>query len=132
MKKLFRLFLLCIMFVAIPFQGFAAAAMVDCNTEHHHVLPNEQHDHDHAQVGQHKHQHSADDKVSNHAVSKASPVTKVMKDKCSACASCCVGAALVTTSTVPPVSTPSSEKISLVSSSHFGHISDGLERPPRL
>ena len=131
MKKLFRLFLLCIMFVAIPFQGFAAAAMVNCNTEHHHVLPGEQHDHDHAQVGQHEHQHSSNDKVSNHSVSKASPVTKVMKDKCSACASCCVGAALVTNSAIPPVSTPSSEKISLVFSSHFGHISDGLERPPR-
>lgn len=129
MKKLFRLFLLCIMFVAIPFQGFAAAAMVNCNTEHHHVLPGEQHDH--AQAGQHEHQHNSNDKVSNHSVSKASPVTKVMKDKCSACASCCVGAALVTNSTATPVSTPSSEKISLVFSSHFGHISDGLERPPR-
>ncbi|MBI1773665.1 MAG: hypothetical protein HYR68_15225 [Burkholderiales bacterium] len=119
------------MFVAIPFQGFAAAAMVNCNTEHHHVLPGEQHDHDHAQVGQHEHHHSGADKNSDHAVSKTSPVTKTMKDKCSACASCCVGAALVTNSALPPVSTPSSEKISLVFSSHFGHISDGLERPPR-
>lgn len=131
MKKLLRLFLLCIMFVAIPFQGFAAAAMVDCNTEHHHVFQGEQHDHDDAHSGQHDHHHSGADKSSDHAVSKASPVTKTMKDKCSACASCCVGAALVTNSTIPPVSTPSSEKISLDFSSHFGHISDGLDRPPR-
>lgn len=131
MKKLFRLFLLCIMFVAIPFQGFAAAAMVDCNTEHHHAFSGEQHDHDDAHVGQHDHQHSGADSASDHAVAKVSPVAKSMKDKCSACASCCVGAAIVTNSTISPVSTPSSEKISLVFSSHFGHISDGLERPPR-
>ncbi|MDO8772209.1 MAG: hypothetical protein Q7K57_26610 [Burkholderiaceae bacterium] len=131
MKKMFRLFLLCIIFVAIPFQGFAAAAMVDCNTEHRHTFPGEQHDHGNTQIGHHDHQHSGTDKASDGTLSKASPVTKAMKDKCSACASCCVGAALVTNSTVPPVSTPSSEKISLVFSSHFGHISDGLERPPR-
>ncbi|MCH8618724.1 hypothetical protein [Undibacterium sp. TS12] len=131
MKKLFRLFLLCIMFVAIPFQGFAAAAMVGCNTEHHHALPGEPHDHDNAQARQHDHQHIDADKVSDHVVAKVSPTAKSMKDKCSACASCCVGAALVTDSTVPPVSALSSEKISLVFSSHFGHISDGLERPPR-
>lgn len=131
MKKLFRLFLLCILFVAIPFQGFAAAAMVDCNTEHHHSFPGEQHDHDDARARQHDHAHSEADKASDHALAKVSPVAKSMKDKCSACASCCVGAALVSNSAVPPVSTPSSEKISLFFSSYFGHISDGLERPPR-
>lgn len=103
--------------------------MVDCNTEHHHAFPGAQHDHDDAHAGQHEH-HDADT-ASDHAVAKVSSGTKAMKDKCSACASCCVGAVLVTNSTIPPVSTPSSEKISLVFSSYFGHISDGLERPPR-
>ena len=119
------------MFVAIPFQGLAAVAMVDCSTEHHHAFPGEHHDHNDAQTEQVEHHHDGAGKAADHLASKLSPSTKAMKDKCSACASCCVGAALITSSVVPPISTPSSEKITLVFSSHFGHISDGLERPPR-
>lgn len=130
MKKLSRLFMLCVMFVAIPLQGFAAADSLDCRTLHHHAFPGEKHNHEDVQIGQHDCQHINAKKSSNHAVAKAT-VVKSMKDKCSACASCCVGAGLVTNSVIPPVFVPSSEGISLAFFSQPSHISDGLERPPR-
>ena len=101
------------MMLALPLQGLAAAMMSNCGSAHHHIVQAE-HD-DHAQG--HAHQHDAGDHAS--------------KNKCSACAACCVGAALLTTAAIAPAGRPSSEKIALVFSSRFGPVDEGLERPPR-
>lgn len=128
MKKLAPLFLLWLLMLAIPVQGIAAATMLFCGAEHHHTGPAEQGGAELRQQHQHHHDASAKaDAASDHHASYA----KTAKDKCSSCAACCVGAVLVTAFADPAISSPSSEKIDLVFSSHLAHIGDGLERPPR-
>ncbi|MES2105298.1 MAG: hypothetical protein V4634_14855 [Pseudomonadota bacterium] len=125
MKKLVRLFLLCMLILAIPVQGLAAATMLYCGTEHHHTMVGD-HDHD----AQDQHHHDAAATMSGQSHGDASTAKHAI-DKCSSCAACCIGAAMLTASVNPAIPHPSSEKIDLVFSSHAGHISDGLERPPR-
>ena len=112
MKKLARLFLLCVMMIAIPVQGIAASAMLYCGAEHYQAIENDQ------SLVHHSSGEQSDDKSSG-------------TDSCSSCADCCVGCAPALTFSDIPVSAPSSEKINFIFSSHAGHISDGLERPPR-
>ena len=126
--------------MAIPLQGLAAASMMLCATEHHQVstvqnVQTGEHTYDayvqshegHEQHTQYKQTHEADehssDTVTNHQ--------HTAKDKCSTCSACCVGAVMLTSYFASPISRPASEKIDLVFSSHVGHISDSLERPPR-
>lgn len=118
--------------MAIPLQGFAAASMMLCAAEHHqvsvaqisqageHDVNNEDHKH-HAQTYEADAQ-SSDPATTQHHASN---------DKCSACAACCVGAAILTSYLASPISRPASEKIDMTFSSHLGYISDSLERPPR-
>ncbi|HTD05510.1 hypothetical protein [Undibacterium sp.] len=135
MKKLARLFLLCLLMLAIPIQGIAAATMLFCEAGHHHAAAEQGEPLQH----QHRHHHDADakadqadqaDQISS-AAGHHQSLAKMVKDKCSSCAACCIGAALVTAFADSAISSPSSEKIDLVFSSHLGHVSDGLERPPR-
>ncbi len=123
--------------MAIPLQGLAAASMMLCATEHHQVSVTQI-----SQAGEH--QHFGDDEAhaghqhhtqSHEADAQSSDTVTAhqhtAKDKCSNCAACCVGAAMLTSYLESPVTRPSSEKIDMVFSSHAGHISDSLERPPR-
>ncbi|MDO8701151.1 MAG: hypothetical protein Q7J77_01870 [Undibacterium sp.] len=117
--------------MAIPLQGLAAASMMLCATEHHHQISTGQA----PQASAHQH-HAGDEMNDANAVhTPSSDQTtvhhQVTKDKCSSCAACCIGAAMVSTPLDSPVSRPPSEKIDMVFSSHFGHISDSPERPPR-
>ena len=140
MQKFNRLVLLWILILAIPLQGLAATSMMLCATEHHQIfsMQNAQS----AQAADHKHDvhlqshegheqqvqaHLADE----HASDTVTTHQHSSKDKCSACSACCVGAVMLTTYFASHISRPPSEKIDLVFSSHIGHISDGLERPPR-
>lgn len=125
--------------MAIPLQGLAAASMMLCATEHreHHqvsVTQNSQiaeHQH-HADEDHEGHEHHAQAHDANAQSADVSPAqAQPCKDKCSSCASCCVGAAMLTSSLNLPVLRPSSEKIDMVFSSHLAHISDSLKRPPR-
>jgi hypothetical protein len=134
MKKLKHYILLAILIMAIPLQGFAAASMMLCATEHHQVSVTQI-----SQVGEHMHdvysEHHEHQAQGHDVDAQSSDTTTTQqhgtKDKCSACASCCVGAAMLTSYLDAPVSRPASEKIDMVFSSHVGYISDGLERPPR-
>ena len=123
MKKLSRHILLWILIMAIPLQGLAAASMMLCATEHHQVSAVQI-----QQISPHQHEQQVD--VHQHT-SDATAHKHAAKDKCSSCAACCVGAALLSSYVDSPVSRPASEKIDMVFSSHVGHISDGLERPHR-
>ncbi|GGC63531.1 hypothetical protein [Undibacterium terreum] len=124
MKKLAPLFLLWLLMLAIPVQGIAAATMLFCGAEHHHVAVAEQGGHAH-------HHHDVAKKTDATQSSDQHASGAMAKDKCSSCAACCIGAVMVTALSDPEILPPSSEKIDLVFSSHLGHISDGLERPPR-
>ena len=123
--------------MAIPLQGLAAASMMLCATEHHEISATQfsqpgDHQHD---VGDEAHeghqQHAQSHEADAHSSDAVTTHQHSAKDKCSTCAACCVGAVMLTSYLVSPISRPSSEKIDMVFSSHVGHISDGLERPPR-
>ena len=122
--------------MAIPLQGLAAASMMLCAPEHHQVSVAQvsqaaEHQH-HANEGPDGHKHPAQSHdADTHSSDTVTTHQHSSKDKCSTCASCCVGAMMLTSYLESPVSRPSSEKIDMVFSSHVGHISDGLERPPR-
>ena len=113
-----------LMALAVPVQGFAAASMFDCKTGHHGAAVQ----HAHA-GGMHAHHHAG---AAGHGDTDKSAATgQFSKASCSACASCCMSAALPATpvsfeATQAPDSFGLSAPLAVVS-----FISDGLERPPR-
>lgn len=87
MRRL-RLFLACLLLVAVPFQGMAAAAMLFCGLPPHEAAsvaaqPTHHHGHAAAQV--------QDDRA---AVLDHHDGPGFADAKCSACAACCWGAAV--------------------------------------
>lgn len=130
-----------LLLLALPLQGFAAATMINCGPNHHRMASAAMADtpdaHKHAARGQHHHPMDAagdhHDAASNdNDASSVHHLDKFMKFKCSACAACCMGAAMptaaVTFKAFPPAMTPDS----LVLTSHVGFVTDGPDRPPRL
>ncbi len=130
MKKLSHVLLICLLILGIPLQSLAAASNLLCGTQNHQQSQSvAQHKHGH------EHHHDADEaQLDHHAHDQTDDTNsiKILKDKCSTCASCCVGAAMISGSISVPVTRPLSEKIELVFSSHILHVGDGLERPPRV
>lgn len=124
MKKSVRLFLLCLMMIAIPVQGIAATAMLYCCSGQHQSV---------TMSGSDQHLgHSVSDKQSHSSsLSKSMPDHSSTSDTCSSCADCYAGSASTTPYCGVSVVIPSSEKTDSIFSSHSGHVSDGLERPPR-
>lgn len=110
MKKLVRLLLLCILMLTIPLQGVLAASRLCCADEPSSVTATESH----------LHQHHAGTSVKKHALDHAASVD-----------ACCAATAILNQDMVLSLLSPSSEKIDPIFSSYTGHISDGLERPPR-
>ena len=119
MRPLFRLALIWLIALAVPLQGIAAVSMAVCGPGHARMLPaagiasSMKHDHaahDHAAgAADHHHgQHAAGamhEMVADHEASSdvdasqldkrnaADKLAQLAKLKCSACASCCTGAA---------------------------------------
>lgn len=140
MRKVFKTVLLLLLLLAVPFQGYAASAMLFCETSHHrtdtvptthagHQHSHDQHtEHDGSLISADHHQHQVADS-SDHGSGKNGSHHNL--SKCSACSTCCVGAAIA-----PPlmdfvaVSPSGSHLISFITVSFVGHIPGRLERPP--
>lgn len=144
MRLRFRIVLTWLLLLALPLQGFAAATMVNCGPNHHVMMAAAMADtadsaaseHDGA-GGQHHHEMGAaadhHEAASNDAdAPSVHHLDKLMKFKCSACAACCMGAAMPTAAVgfepLPPVIAPAI----YVPTSHVGFVSDGPDKPPRL
>jgi len=131
MNKKFKTALLWLLLFALPLQGFAASAMLFCKTSPHHEMTmqvSNQGEHDHAAHQHSQHQLSAT--ASDH--SPQSGGLQHDMTKCSACAACCVGAAIVSSLGNSFSSAPPDSHSILFSAVRFaGHIPAGLERPPR-
>lgn len=141
MRSRFRTALMWLLLLALPLQGFAAATMINCGPNHHRMasaaMAATPDAHEHAASGQHHHPMDAasdhHDAASNDSdAPSVHHLDKLMKFKCSACAACCMGAAMPTADVAfkafPPAMTPDS----LVLTSHVGFVTDGPDRPPRL
>ena len=139
----FRCVVMWILLLALPLQGFAAATMINCGANHHRMLAASASAatevHEHAMSGHHQHEadlagdmHAAAVDDDEHGASLAHHLDKLTKFKCSACAVCCMGAAMPTAALVIASFPPTMTTALFVSTPHADFVSDGLDRPPRL
>lgn len=141
MRLRFRIVLTWLLLLALPLQGFAAATMINCGPNHHRMMAvamaevTEAHEH---ATGE-QHHHGMGVAADHHEVASndgdapsVHHLDKLMKFKCSACAACCMGAAMptaaVTFEPLPPAVAPAT----YVPTSHVGFVADGPDKPPRL
>ena len=145
MRKLLTPFVLWFLLIAIPFQGYAAATMMCCGSAHskgeehaaqasamqgsmHSHLSGMDHDHDEDAVAAGSNSATESDSSAHH---HAGDFSKRVAFKCSACASCCVGAALVQTSDYSFGVVPlNSTRIAFFSRYFYRFVPETLERPP--
>ena len=126
--KTIRFLVMCLLALAIPLQGMASVTQMFCHgSGSASAVVQTTADHSHHQAADHYH---AQTKFSDHQVSKAG-VTKSLNHKCSTCAQCCFGTALLP---APIYLIPSQEVSTFVATSTvlLGEFSPlNLERPPR-
>jgi hypothetical protein len=145
MRKLLKPFVLWLLLIAVPFQGYAAATMMCCGSAHskrtahaaqasstesnmHSHLSGMDHDHDEDTIAAGTSSATESDAGAHHHDGDSS---KRVAFKCSACASCCVGAALVQTSDYSfGVAPLNSARIAFITRHFHRFVPDTLERPP--
>ena len=90
--KIIKLLAMFLLFLAIPLQGMAASTQIFCHGSGTvSTASNKTADHSHHQVDDH---HHGQTKPSDNQVSKVK-VAKSANHKCSTCAQCCFGTALL-------------------------------------
>ncbi len=112
MKKLARLFLLCMLMLTIPLQG-ALAASGYCGDEHQDTRVSQSNMHRLQEQHQSSHQHSKD-----------GVTVKSGFAHCPSFGECCTGAIILGKPVSFLISRPSSEKIDQISSAYIGHIGE--------
>jgi len=127
----FRTALMWLLLLALPLQGYAAATMLNCGASHDRTvamdgslatLPEALGAHHHFRQGDlDDHPRAAGH---HHEDGKANA-------KCSACAACCVGAALPATALVFADAVSEHAPARLFSIGPIGFLTDGPDRPPR-
>lgn len=133
-----------LLLLALPLQGFAAATMVNCGPNHHRMWEASAA----AQVPSHGHaghgdpHHAMGTAEVEHTTASSAPASEgssaahdlgtLSKFKCSACAACCMGAALPTATLTFASVAPATVPTFFVPVSHVGFFTDGPDRPPRL
>ena len=126
--KTLRYLVMCLLSLAIPLQGMAASTQIFCHGSGPvSSVSNKTADHSHHQVDDH---HHGQTKPSDNQVSKVK-VSKSANHKCSTCAQCCFGTALLPA----PINLVLSQEPSTFVATNIvliGAISPlNLERPPR-
>lgn len=133
MSRALRIFLTCLLTLALPLQGYAAQRMLFCAPASHQAaqVSPMQAGHEHAAHG-HGHSSKADAKAPVHEPvhAKFTP-GKLTPGKCSACASCCGAVAIISSPLVFSPNPPAHDYTASVVPSYSGHTPDRLDRPPR-
>lgn len=143
MNRVLRAIVACLLLVAVPLQGYAAASMLFCGAgvptsaapAHHHDggqvgLP--QHDADHGATAVH------DLSVTPHADAAASDEGEsgslhgLTHGKCSVCSSCCSAAALPSEAIATSAASPHAPAFPALEHANPDHRPARIERPPRL
>lgn len=152
MCRLTKFVLAWLLMLTIPMQGFAATAMLFCAPSHHSVVsiisasqvadPTLQTSaHHHAGMQQSAH-HEYESDVSSSSTSAATDsldlaktaplkIEKLAGGKCSACATCCTGSALVGTPVMNSVAMTGSDSIPFTLESFVSYVPEGFDPPPR-
>jgi hypothetical protein len=129
MQRFVRTLMIWMVALALPLQGYAAAAMVTCGPMHSRMASASEDHHDHDSSA---HGHHSTDAGVNPAGEEPSSLARFLKFKCSACASCCTAAAAPSpVLPLPVVMQLHAEAIPFSGSFEHSVVSDALERPPR-
>ena len=133
MPRLARLALTFLLAIALPLQGMAAATMISCGLgQHEHDVARAASHHHHGSAG-HDHAAEANSHETHFAHSHEgnTDLAKGTPHKCSACASCCVGAAVPSQAIAFETVKLTDHFAPLVARSVPAYVTEGLERPPR-
>lgn len=125
MHRLAKVFLLCLLMLAAPLQGFAAASGILCGAAQQHALSANAN-------GPHAAHHVHDAGVEQANDSSDQDGTSRVTLICSSCAMCCVGGFIPPS--VPKLSAVQHARLAepAVPGTHYsGYIPEGLKRPPR-
>jgi uncharacterized protein involved in copper resistance len=141
MHPALRTFLMWLLMLAIPVQGFAASAMLHCGPGHQRQQQaaaamdgHEAHAAHHGQRGHSAHhaEHAMSTAVDDIASDDSVAPTSLAAAKCSACAYCCYASAIVGTPPFVDVVTPDTAPDAALPPRVEAIVPDGLDRPPRL
>ncbi len=145
MKTSFNIFVLWFLLIAIPFQGYAAAALMCCGSEHakgadHAAQYLAMQDDMHAHLSNMNDDHDAGAAAAGLASATESDAgahphagvsSKRAAFKCNACAGCCAGAVIVQISDYSfGVAPLNSTRIAFLSRYFYRFVPETLERPP--
>ena len=138
MLRSLKFLLIWLLALALPLQGWAAAGMIDCGTDHHQMTSammqpvNNAMSMQHMQSAPDAHQTVTDATLTSSNKQPEKPGNKHSNAKCSICTAFCLSAA-ITPPAVPEIVFPLLLALTLSSTLdvHFtAHFPDGLERPP--
>lgn len=143
MVRLIRTVITWLVLLALPLQGYAAATLLHCGPDHHRMSQAAElatsDSADHVIHSGHRHASGTDDagamKASVDAGDDAASLhhlDKLSKFRCSACAACCMGAALPTAVLEFNPVAGTAAPTSFVTTARVGFVTDNPERPPRL
>ena len=144
MRSWFRTALMWLLVAVIPVQGLAAGMMVSCGPNHARMAQMSDHlQHEVAEGAAHHHETgpaSADvgdaqpsqESLSELSAGSESPLDKIAKFKCSACAACCTATAIPTSVYTFDACESTSLQASVLMSMAPVFLTEGPERPPRF
>lgn len=132
MKTALRTLWICLLLLALPVQGFAAAQMTQCGPGHERMQHASTVEHDHDPQAQAQDQHAHHAHAAAHADDAADDgSTPPAKHHCSACAACCVGMALPSSAPLVVAPAQAVRHGVTIGAADPIFLTSGLERPPR-
>lgn len=138
MNRIFKTWMLWLLVLALPVQGYAAVSQLSCGPVMHQTVVEVIHDAPMHHAGAHEHHmQNLPADMDMAAAHDADAAPDQMHDQqanstCSACAACCISIAMLPVlpdwSVIPIGATP---VVSSPASLFLGHIADGIKRPPK-
>jgi len=144
MNRIFKTWMLWLLVLALPAQGYAAVSQLSCGPLMHQTVVEVNHDTPMQHAGAHEHHMQnlpADMDMTAAQDAHTDAVPEQMHEyaheqqtnsTCSACAACCLSIAMLPAlpdwSVIPIGATP---VVSSPASLFLGHIADGIKRPPK-
>jgi hypothetical protein len=136
-----RTLVLCLLALALPLQGLAAATMLHCGPSHHARMASAPAAHDHAAHGHgaaggaRSHDLATDGSAAVDAANQQTPDylgdPSLAKAKCSACASCCSAVALPASVAEISAVQQHASRFPALSAQVEPVVTDSPDRPPR-
>jgi hypothetical protein len=131
MRRAIAVLIVWLLAVALPAQGLAAATMRHCSPQRSHTTTSAQAGYQHPGAAHAQHHHDAGAAHDHGSTSDHHASVKTPLQKCSACAACCIGAALPSSAqSVPePLAAPGARPEPVLV--HAAFLTSGPDRPPR-